>query len=184
MTSEFISKRCGNITIQLTSSMAPQTPLFSPITKEVTGYRQNKMNYTRPLMYPVEVLQLDNKECLLLIRGHKPLKAYKIIPDEMSAFQNLEFIRIADYVPKWHAEEEKVKETSMQNSEMKDDVNNDEEDFLYANFESMTPNFGTNYTLKEDQQEDDKSSDIIEPEETVYDPDVYTEVSSDDILGE
>lgn len=46
---EIISKRCGNITIQLTNSMAPQTPLFSPITREITGYRQTKSNNTRPL---------------------------------------------------------------------------------------------------------------------------------------
>ena len=91
MTSEYISKRCGNITIQLTNSMAPQTPLFSPITREVTGYRQTKANNTRPLMYPEEVLQLDNKECLLLIRGQKPLKGYKIIPDELSEYKKLKY---------------------------------------------------------------------------------------------
>ena len=62
MTSEFISKRCGNVTIQLTNSMAPQTPLFSPIIREVTGCCQIKLNNIRPLMYPEEVLQLDNQE--------------------------------------------------------------------------------------------------------------------------
>ena len=31
MTSEYISKRCGSITIQLANSMTPQTPLFSPL---------------------------------------------------------------------------------------------------------------------------------------------------------
>lgn len=106
MTSEFISKRCGNVTIQLTNSMSPQTPLFSPITREVTGYRQTKSNTMRPLMYPEEVLQLDNRECLLLIRGQKPIKAFKIIPEEISAFKELEYTRISDYIPKWRREEE------------------------------------------------------------------------------
>lgn len=106
MTSEFISKRCGNVTIQLTNSMSPQTPLFSPITREVTGYRQTKSNTMRPLMYPEEVLQLDNRECLLLIRGQKPIKAFKIIPEEISAFKELEYTRISDYIPKWRGEEE------------------------------------------------------------------------------
>ncbi len=106
MTSEFISKRCGNVTIQLTNSMSPQTPLFSPITREVTGYRQTKSNTMRPLMYPEEVLQLDNRECLLLIRGQKPIKAFKIIPEEISAFSELEYTRICDYIPKWRREEE------------------------------------------------------------------------------
>ena len=108
MTSEYISKRCGNITIQLTNSMAPQTPLFSPITREVTGYRQTKANNTRPLMYPEEVLQLDNKECLLLIRGQKPLKGYKIIPDELSEYKKLKYTRVTDYIPAWHEIEKEV----------------------------------------------------------------------------
>lgn len=101
MTSEYISKRCGSVTIQLTNSMAPQTPLFSPITREVTGYRQTKSNNTRPLMYPEEILQMDNKECLVLIRGQKPLKGLKIIPDELSDYKRLRYSRVADYIPKW-----------------------------------------------------------------------------------
>lgn len=110
MTADFISKRCGSVTIQLTNSMSPQTPLFAPITREVTGYRQTKSNTTRPLMYPEEVLQLDNKECLLLIRGQKPIRGYKIIPDELSAYQELEFTRISEYIPKWRQEEETQKD--------------------------------------------------------------------------
>ena len=113
MTSEYISKRCGSVTIQLTNSMAPQTPLFSPITREVTGYRQTKSNNTRPLMYPEEILQMDNKECLVLIRGQKPLKGLKIIPDELSDYKRLRYSRVADYIPKWRkyeAESEAEKE--------------------------------------------------------------------------
>ena len=113
MTSEYISKRCGSVTIQLTNSMAPQTPLFSPITREVTGYRQTKSNNTRPLMYPEEILQMDNKECLVLIRGQKPLKGLKIIPDELSDYKRLRYSRVADYIPKWRkyeAEAEAKKE--------------------------------------------------------------------------
>jgi len=108
MTSEYISKRCGAVTIQLTNSMAPQTPLFSPITREVTGYRQTKTNNTRPLMYPEEILQMDNRECLVLIRGQKPLKGLKIIPDELSDHRRLKYSRVADYIPKWRKYEEET----------------------------------------------------------------------------
>lgn len=108
MTSEYISKRCGNVTIQLTNSMAPQTPLFSPIRKEFTGYRETKSNNSRPLMYPEEILQMDNSECLLLLRGHKPLKGLKIIPDELSSFKELKYTRVSEYVPKWHELEEQL----------------------------------------------------------------------------
>ena len=106
MTSEFISKKCGNITIRTTSSMAPQTPLFSPITRQVNGYKQNTSNATRPLMYPDEIEHMDNRECLILVRGQKPLKAMKIIPDELSEFHKLKRTRITEYVPKWRYDEE------------------------------------------------------------------------------
>lgn len=118
MTSEYISKRCGNITIQLTNSMAPQTQLFSPITREVTGYRQTKANNTRPLMYPEEVLQLDNKECLLLIRGQKPLKGYKIIPDELSEYKKLKYTRVTDYIPSWHEIEKELNKQEALHSDL------------------------------------------------------------------
>lgn len=106
MTSEYISKKCGNITIRTTSSMAPQTPLFSPITRQVNGYKQNTSNATRPLMYPDEIEHMDNRECLILVRGQKPLKAMKIIPDELSVFHKLKRTRITEYVPKWRDDEE------------------------------------------------------------------------------
>ena len=99
--------------------MAPQTPLFSPITREVTGYRQTKSNNTRPLMYPEEVLQLDNRDCLLLIRGQKPLKACKIIPDELSAYSELEYARVSEYIPQWHSAEEHEKAESISNHTVK-----------------------------------------------------------------
>lgn len=108
MTSDYISKRCGNITIQLANSMAPQTPLLSPLSRELTGYRTTKSNNTRPLMYPEEILQMDNKECLLMIRGHKPLKAYKVIPDEMSSYKELVYTRVTDYIPEWYEADKKL----------------------------------------------------------------------------
>lgn len=109
MTSEFISERCGNITIRTTSSMSPQTPIFSPVTKQVNGYKQNTSNTTRPLMYPDEIERMDNRECLILVRGQKPIKAMKIIPDELSEFKKLKRTRITDYVPKWRYDEENGK---------------------------------------------------------------------------
>lgn len=44
----------------------------------------------------------------MLIRGQKPLKAYKILPDEISAFSEIEYTRISDYIPQWR-NEEKIK---------------------------------------------------------------------------
>ena len=186
MTSEFISKRCGNITIQLTNSMAPQTPLFSPITREVTGYRQTKSNNTRPLMYPEEVLQLDNKECLLLIRGQKPLKGLKIIPEELSAFKELEFTRVSDYIPKWH-EEENVQEKRRRYEQTEYDADTTEnteheEQINYEVYKKTTPNFGSNVRT---EKKETKANNIQIPlDETIFDPDSYTETDANDILNE
>lgn len=128
MTAEHISKRCGSVTIQLTNSMAPQTPLFSPITREVTGYRQTKSNTTRPLMYPEEVMQLDNSECLLLIRGQKPIRAYKIIPDEISASKELKYTRISDYIPKWRMEKAQDNDDYEIDLESEDEISENHEE--------------------------------------------------------
>ncbi|MDR3277596.1 MAG: type IV secretory system conjugative DNA transfer family protein, partial [Oscillospiraceae bacterium] len=106
MTAEFISKRCGQITIQLTNSMAPQTPLFSPILHSSRPYSQTKSNSTRPLMYPDEIFRLDNRESLILIRGQKPLKAFKIIPEELAEFKKLRHVKSMAYIPRWRKFEE------------------------------------------------------------------------------
>ena len=60
-------------------------------------------------MYPDEIEQMDNSECLILIRGQKPLKVMKIIPDELSAFNELKRIKITEYIPKWRYDEENGK---------------------------------------------------------------------------
>ena len=43
----------------------------------------------RALMQPDEVMRMDNRQCLVLLRGQKPMLLYKIIPDEFAAFQKL-----------------------------------------------------------------------------------------------
>lgn len=175
MTSEFISKRCGNITIQLTNSMAPQTPLFSPITREVTGYRQTRSNNTRPLMYPEEVLQLDNRDCLLLIRGQKPLKACKIIPDELSAYSELEYTRVSEYIPQWHSVEEH------------ENAHNDhEEEYKYEPVKTETPKSTAPEKEKEDDIPKQTKVKISVDESEIYDPDdfdEFTETDANDILN-
>ena len=40
-------------------------------------------------MLPDEILRMDNRECLVLLRGEKPLRLYKIIPDEHPSFGRL-----------------------------------------------------------------------------------------------
>ncbi|MBR2080921.1 MAG: type IV secretory system conjugative DNA transfer family protein, partial [Oscillospiraceae bacterium] len=156
MTSEYISKRCGAVTVQLTGSSMPQTPLLSPITREVTGYRQTKSNATRPLMYPEEVLQMDNRQCLVLIRGQKPLKGEKIIPDELAGYAELRYTRVADYVPAWRAMDEAV--------EVAEEVTAESE--VHEPPESSAPKVK------------------VGGDEQLYDADEYTEMDAQDIIDE
>lgn len=181
MTSTAISRRLGSVTIQLTNSMAPQTPLFSPITREVTGYRQTKSNNTRPLMYPEEILQMDNRECLVIIRGQKPIKAYKIIPDEISSFQELRFTRVGDYIPKWRSEEDKPYQEQPY-MPCEEDIPDEAEENGEEETSRMTPNFGSN--VKGSEQSEESAVQITFDEEDTFTPGEYQSTDVDDILNE
>jgi len=156
MTSEYISKRCGVVTVQLTGSSMPQTPLLSPITREVTGYRQTKSNATRPLMYPEEVLQMDNRQCLVLIRGQKPLKGEKIIPDELAGYAELKYTRVAEYIPAWR----ELDEAAEVAAEVEDKA------------EVHEPSAPTTPKVK------------VGGDEVVFDAEEYAEVDAQDIIDE
>ena len=103
-TATYISKKCGMVTIKVENNQMPLMPLFSPVYTSTRPYSQTKSSTQRPLMFPDEVLRMDNKECLVLLRGEKPLHLYKIIPDEHPSFQRLRDVRVADHVPLWRQE--------------------------------------------------------------------------------
>lgn len=202
MTSEYISKRCGSITIQLANSMTPQTPLLSPLSREFTGYRTTKANNTRPLMYPEEILQMDNKECLILIRGQKPLKAYKVIPDEMSSYKELKYTRVTDYIPEWYEMDKQMesKPSAYPNYQHTLDDIEDEEikqetvrDTVITEYESMTPNFGVNAkkdVKKKEEKKKENAEDCgvqIEMDYSsgvLHDESEITATTANDILNE
>ena len=54
-------------------------------------------------------MRMDNQECLVLLRGQKPLRLYKIIPDEHPSFGRLRDVRVSDYMPHWRQGEETPK---------------------------------------------------------------------------
>jgi len=111
MTAEYISDKCGQVTIRTTNSTMPLQPLFSPIFNSTRPYSQSRSNTQRPLMLPDELLRLDNSQEIVLFRGHKPLQLYKITPEELPDLEKLRPVRIADYIPEWRRlEEEKVRE--------------------------------------------------------------------------
>lgn len=109
MTAEYISGKCGMVTIRQTSNQMPITPLFSPVLNSTRPYTQTQGSTQRALMLPDEVLRLPNDQCIVLLRGQKPLLLHKIIPDELPMFRELVPVKITDYVPEWRRAEEQQK---------------------------------------------------------------------------
>ncbi len=101
MTAEYISNKCGNITIGVKNNQFPLLPLFAPIYSNTRPYSQTRSNTQRALMMPDEVLHLDNKKCLVFLRGQKPMLLHKIIPDEFEAFSGLHTISVQEHIPQW-----------------------------------------------------------------------------------
>lgn len=108
-TATYISKKCGMVTIKVENNQMPLLPLFSPVYSSTRPYSQTKSNTQRALMLPDEIMRMDNQESLVLLRGQKPLKLYKITPDEHPGFQRLHDVRVSDYTPEWRRQEELAK---------------------------------------------------------------------------
>lgn len=108
-TATYISKKCGMVTIKVENNQMPLMPLFSPIYNSTRPYSQTKSSTQRALMLPDEIMRMDNRECLVLLRGQKPLKLYKITPDEHPSFARLHDVKVSDYIPEWRRFEEAPK---------------------------------------------------------------------------
>jgi type IV secretion system protein VirD4 len=111
-TATYISKKCGVTTIKVENNQMPLMPLFSPIYSSTRPYSQTKSNTQRALMLPDEIMRMDNRESLVLLRGQKPLKLYKITPDEHPCFGKLRDVRVSDYIPQWRQMEESAPKTA------------------------------------------------------------------------
>lgn len=101
MTAEYLSSKCGMLTIRVNNNQMPLMPLFSPVYTSTRPYSQTRSNTQRPLMMPDEILRLENDQCLVFLRGRKPMQLYKIIPDEHPSFSKLSTVQVSDHVPAW-----------------------------------------------------------------------------------
>jgi type IV secretion system protein VirD4 len=101
MTAQYISDKCGSVTIREDNNQMPLMPLFSPVYHSTRPYSQTRSNTKRALMMPDEIMRMDNKKCIVLLRGQKPLMLDKIVPEEFPAFSKLRYTRIKDYTPEW-----------------------------------------------------------------------------------
>ena len=107
---EYISKKCGKVTISVTNNQMPLQPLFSPVYSSTRSYSQTRSNTQRDLMQPDEILRLDTNKCIALFNHHKPALLYKLTPEELPGFTELKPCRVKDYVPAWKQREEQAKQ--------------------------------------------------------------------------
>ena len=110
MTAEYISEKCGMITIRTDTSQMPQQPLFSPVYSSTRPYSISRASTQRALMMPDEILLMDNNKCLILIRGQRPLMLDKIIVEEMPEYADLVPCRSTEHIPVWHEAEARLEE--------------------------------------------------------------------------
>jgi type IV secretion system protein VirD4 len=107
LTADYISKKCGKVTIGVKNNQKPLTPLFSPIYSSARPYSQTSSNTQRDLMQPDEVLRLPNEQCLVMLRGQKPLLLHKIVPEEFPGYTDIQPARATDYIPHWREASER-----------------------------------------------------------------------------
>ncbi len=105
---EYISKKCGKVTISVTNNQMPLMPLFSPVYTSTRPYSQTRSNTQRELMQPDEILRLDRRQCIALFQGHKPALLYKLAPEELPDYCSLKSRRVVKYIPKWKRREQQA----------------------------------------------------------------------------
>lgn len=110
MTVDYWSAKIGVASIATTTNQMPVQPLFSPVYNNTRPYSQSRTTTQRPLMYPDELLRLDNSKEIVILRGQKPLLLSKIDPDDLPGFSGMPRVRVVDYVPQWRVREEREKE--------------------------------------------------------------------------
>lgn len=106
---EYISKKCGKVTISVTNNQMPLMPLFSPVYTSTRPYSQTRSNTQRDLMLPDEILRLDRRQCIALFQGRKPALLYKLAPEELPDYNTLKPCKVIDYTPEWVRREEEKK---------------------------------------------------------------------------
>ena len=106
---DYISKKCGKVTIATTSSSKPQPPLYGFVYGNTRPYSQTRSNSQRDLMQPDEITRLDRRRCIALFQGRKPALLYKLTPEELPGYGELKSCRVADYTPEWRLKEEQKK---------------------------------------------------------------------------
>lgn len=107
MTAQYISDQCGTITVRTEDTSTPIPPFLYPMAPR--PYMHRKSTASRPLLMPDEVRRLPKNQAILLIRGEKPIKLYKISPEEHPDYQKLQFVKATCHIPNWRTKEQRYK---------------------------------------------------------------------------
>ena len=118
-TADYISKKCGKVTISVTNNQMPLMPLFSPVYTSTRPYSQTRSNTQRELMQPDEILRLDRSQCIALFQGHKPALLYKLAPEELPDYGSLKSRRVVKYIPKWKRREQQAQKKKAAGKQIK-----------------------------------------------------------------
>ena len=105
---EYISKKCGMVTISVTNNQMPLQPLFSPMYSSTRSYSQTRSNTQRALMQPDEIVRLESGRCIAMFNHHKPALLYKLTPEDLPGYADLKPCRVIDYVPAWKRREKRA----------------------------------------------------------------------------
>lgn len=145
-TAKFFSQKIGAVTIRVNNNQMPMAPLFSPVYSTTRPYSQTRSNVERDLMKLDEVLRLPNEECLVCLRGQKPMRLYKITPPELPNYGKLRAVSVTEHVPDW-GKQQPVKKRK---SRKKDDKPADDATAADASDEGADPAITAGFTPVEE----------------------------------
>ena len=106
MTADFISSQCGMMTVRTEDVTTPVPPFLYPMAPR--PYNRRKSTTPRPLLMPDEVRRLPKNQAILLIRGEKPIKLYKVSPEEHPDYAKLRFVKATEHIPEWRLKEQEL----------------------------------------------------------------------------
>ena len=99
MTAEYISDKCGSVTIRVNNNQFPLMPLFSPVYSTTRPYSQTRSNTQRALMQPDEIQRMDNKQCLVLLRGRSPCSSTRSSQTSSLHSKKLRPTPVSEHIP-------------------------------------------------------------------------------------
>lgn len=97
VSAEFFSVRSGDMTVEVNSTMTTRQSIA--VAQIIPQYRYTEGLGRRRLLTPDEVLRLPNEEMLIIIRGHKILRAKKFDYTGHPYAKEMEKTSIQEFVP-------------------------------------------------------------------------------------